>query len=430
MEFDSRLPDGFPGKEWLSALLEAANRDPAFVRFSAGLAGRILLDMEIDRHLLEFYEGRLAVKTLRPDSSWALVLRAPVSIWRMLFLPRPPRGHQGLTSLRAVRHDFHVEGSQLLAAQAMPALERLVEIGRGKMEPDPPAPLEARRDPGQIRGGYADLPGIDGNTQRIYYETAGKGLPLVLLHTAGADGRQFHELLCDVEIAQKWQMFAFDLPLHGKSIPSPGWWCRPYRLTTSDYAHWCVAFIQKLVGRRAVVMGCSMGGAMAVYLAARHREVVAAAIGVEAPDRSPGRKNQFLCHAQVNQAAHNPTYVYNLMSPFSPLEARRRAWWYYSQGGFGVYAGDLHFYSDEWDGSAVAAEIDVAECPVVLLTGEYDYSASPESTARLAKLIPGAQVAIMPKLGHFPMTENPDGFRAHLIPVLEALAKKLQLPKS
>lgn len=426
MEFDGRLPDAFPGKAWMSALSEAANQDPAFVSISAGLVGRILLDMDTDRHLLEFYAGRFDVKTLRPDSSWELVLRAPLSIWRLLFLPQPPRGHQGLTSLRAITSDFKIEGNQLLAAQAMPALERLVEIGRRDMKLDPPAYIEAVRDPRQIAGGYVDLSGIDGHTQRIYYETSGKGFPLVFLHTAGADSRQFHDLLCDVEIAQKWQMVAFDLPLHGKSIPSPGYWRKPYRLTTLDYAHWCVAFIQKVVGRRAAVMGCSMGGAMAVYLAARHREIVAASICLEAPDRSPGRKNNFLCHAQVNQAAHNPTYVYNLMSPFSPLEGRRRAWWYYSQGGFGIYAGDLHFYSDEWDASVLAGEFDTAKCPVVLLTGEYDYSASPESTGRLSELIPGAQVEIMPKLGHFPMTENPNGFRFHLIPVLASLAKKLQ----
>ena len=246
----------------------------------------------------------------------------------------------------------------------------------------------------------------------------------MLLHTAGADGRQFHELLCDVEIAEKWRMLAFDLPMHGKSIPSPGWWREPYRLTTQDYAHWCVAFIRAVAGQRAVVMGCSMGGAMAVYLAAHHREDVAASVCLEAPDRSPGRHNLFLCHARVNQAAHNPTYVYNLMSPFSPLEARRRAWWYYSQGGFGVYAGDLHFYSSEWDSSLVAGKIDVSDCPVVLLTGEYDYSASPESTRRLAEQIPGARLEIMAKLGHFPMAEDPDRFRAHLVPVPRGIGKK------
>ena len=282
-----------------------------------------------------------------------------------------------------------------------------------------------QRDPAQVTGRYIDLPGVDGGSTRVYYEEAGQGLPLVLLHTAGADGRQFHELLCDVGIARRWRMLAFDLPLHGKSIPSPGWYRESYRLTTREYAHWCIAFIREVVKGPAVVMGCSMGGAMAVHLAAQHRDDVLAAIGLEAPDRSPGRRSRFLCHPQVNQAAHNPAYVFNLMSPASPEEARRRAWWYYSQGGYGIYAGDLHFYSNEWDGRRVIHEIDTEKCPLYLLTGAYDYSASPESTRRLAEKTPGIDVRIMPELGHFPMTEDPDRFRGHLLLVLNELEKKL-----
>jgi pimeloyl-ACP methyl ester carboxylesterase len=117
------------------------------------------------------------------------------------------------------------------------------------------------------------------------------------------------------------------------------------------------------------------------------------------------------------------------MNPLSPEVHRRRAWWYYSQCAFGVYDGDLQFYSDEWDGPAVAGEIDTAECPVFLLTGEYDYSSPPEATRRLAVRIPGADFRVMKDLGHFPMTENPDLFRIHLLPVLQKL-KSLMLRRS
>jgi pimeloyl-ACP methyl ester carboxylesterase len=63
---------------------------------------------------------------------------------------------------------------------------------------------------------------------------------------------------------------------------------------------------------------------------------------------------------------------------------------------------------------------------VYLLTGDYDYSATPESTSRLAGLIPGAKVQIMSGLGHFPMMENPDAFRGYLIPILKELSQRLQ----
>jgi len=245
-----------------------------------------------------------------------------------------------------------MEGDQLLAAQSLPVLERLTEAARqcdreGKTERNSTSISRTsgsvKRDPGQIVGRYVDLPDPRNRPWRIYYEEAGRGTPLVLLHTAGADSRQFHDLLSDLEIADHWRILAFDLPFHGRSTPAHGWWQTPYRLTADTYAHWCVTFIREVAVRRAVVMGSSMGGAMAVYLAARHRTEVRAAIGLEAPDRSPGRLNRFLNNPQVNQACFIPTYVYGLMSPLSPEEQRRRAWWYYSQGGYGVYEADLHF---------------------------------------------------------------------------------------
>jgi len=336
-------------------------------------------------------------------------------------------------ALRATDPSFGMEGNRLLAAQALPVLERLAHVARLLDPATSPAASEetlerespVKRDPAHLIGRYVDLPDQDGKPWRIYYEEAGTGAPLILLHTAGADSRQFHDLLCDVEIGAHWRMLAFDLPWHGRSTPADGWWESPYRLTTEAYAHWCVTFIREIAKRRAVVMGSSMGGAMAVYLAARHRADVCAAIGLEAPDCSPGRLNRFLTNPQVNQACFIPTYVYGLMSPLSPEELRRRAWWYYSQGGYGVYEGDLHFYSEEWDANKLRSEFDVSQCPVYLLTGEYDYSATPESAQRLAALIPGAHVRTMPGLGHFPMTEHADAFRLHLVPVLEELRKVL-----
>ena len=38
---------------------------------------------------------------------------------------------------------------------------------------------------------------IDGVDHRVYFEEAGQGIPLVCLHTAGADGRQYRHLLAD-----------------------------------------------------------------------------------------------------------------------------------------------------------------------------------------------------------------------------------------
>ena len=41
------------------------------------------------------------------------------------------------------------------------------------------------------------------------------------------------------------------------------------------------------------------------------------------------------------------------------------------------------------------AQIDTARCPLYLLTGEYDYSCTPDDTRELARLIGGARATIM-----------------------------------
>jgi pimeloyl-ACP methyl ester carboxylesterase len=63
-------------------------------------------------------------------------------------------------------------------------------------------------------------------------------------------------------------------------------------------------------------------------------------------------------------------------------------------------------------------EIDTSECPVYLLTGEYDYACAPEETDSTAAAIPGARSTTMGGIGHFPMAENYPLFRRYLMPIL------------
>ena len=43
---------------------------------------------------------------------------------------------------------------------------------------------------------------IGGEAHRIDFEENGAGIPLVCLHTAGSDGRQWRHLLTDAEFAE------------------------------------------------------------------------------------------------------------------------------------------------------------------------------------------------------------------------------------
>lgn len=262
----------------------------------------------------------------------------------------------------------------------------------------------------------------DGARYRIYVEEAGSGIPLLCLHTAGADSRQYRHLLGDEEVTRRYRVIAFDLPWHGRSNPPERWWLMKYRLTTSGYLALIRAVWRTLELQKPVVMGCSMGGAIVLKLAADHQDELRGIIGLESGAYAPGRYNEFLHHPAIHGGELCASYTYGLNSPLSPEPSKRENWWYYSQSGPGVYQGDVHFYSKDWDAREDIRRIDTRRCKVSLLTGEYDYSCTPAMTEAVARSIAGARFRVMPGMGHFPMVENYPVFRGYLLPELDVMA--------
>ena len=57
----------------------------------------------------------------------------------------------------------------------------------------------------QIIGRYVRF-SIAGRDHRVYFEEAGDGIPLLCLHTAGADARQFQHLLRDEAVTKHFAL--------------------------------------------------------------------------------------------------------------------------------------------------------------------------------------------------------------------------------
>src|SRR3989338_4792316 len=128
------------------------------------------------------------------------------------------------------------------------------------------ADLEPRSPLEPIVGRYLRLD-LAGRPHRVYFEEAGQGIPLVCLHTAGADGRQFRHLMNDEAVTGSYRVIAFDMPWHGKSLPPAGWQDEEYRLTTDGYIEMIRAFSRALALERPVVLGFSIGGKIVLELA-------------------------------------------------------------------------------------------------------------------------------------------------------------------
>jgi pimeloyl-ACP methyl ester carboxylesterase len=272
-----------------------------------------------------------------------------------------------------------------------------------------------------ITGRYLSVD-YDGSTSRVFVEEAGQGIPLLCLHTAGADSRQFRHVLNDPEITKEFRVIAFDMPWHGRSNPPEDWWLTRYRLTTDSYMAIIRAVWQALELDRPVVMGCSMGGAIVLKVAAEYQDELRGIVGLESAAYAPGRYNEYLHHPAIHGGELCASYTYGLCAPSSPEESRRENWWYYSQSGPGIYQGDVYYYSLDWDVRDDLRRIDTNKCKVSLLTGEFDYSCTPEMTQAAAKAIAGSRVEIMKGMGHFPMIENYPGFRQYLLDALNYMA--------
>ena len=273
-----------------------------------------------------------------------------------------------------------------------------------------------------IAGRYFELD-VDGDPYRIFVEEAGQGIPLLCLHTAGADSRQYRHVLNDAAITSKYRVIAFDMPYHGRSNPPDQWWLRKYKLTTANYIAQIRAVWKALDLTKPVVMGCSMGGAIVLKLAADFQKELRGVVGLEASAYAPGRYNEYLHHPAIHGGELVASYTYGLCAPSSPEQSARENWWYYSQSGPGVYAGDVHFYSVDWDGREDLKKIDTSVCKVSLLTGEFDYSCTPDMTRAAATAIAGSRLVIMEGMGHFPMIENYPVFRNFLLPELEWMSR-------
>lgn len=130
-----------------------------------------------------------------------------------------------------------------------------------------------------------------------YAEGPSSGPPLVVLHGGSGSWRYWHDLL--VALASRWHVYAPDLRGHGTSGHVPG----AYLLT--DYVADIAAFLTGVVGAPTVVFGHSLGGEIAVMLAARHPALVRALIVGDAPlSREYHLAGEDPAHRQMNVLWH------------------------------------------------------------------------------------------------------------------------------
>lgn len=242
---------------------------------------------------------------------------------------------------------------------------------------------------------------VDGRT--AYYESCGQGEPILLLHTAARDCRQWHGVMR--ELGSEYRLIAPDLPGHGKSWPLAGNRCLE---SVEAIADWIWAFARSLGLERPAVMGCSVGGNLALLLAAQHPEV-RAAIALQGAAYTPTFTDaalDMMTHPQVSLMHANMDFSMSLVGSAATEAARAFSEWSVLSIIPRAQQADLRAYA-HCDIRPLLGQI---RCPVLILRGTEDWLVPQAMVEATRDGLTGAarvEMKPLPGLGHFPHLEDP-----------------------
>jgi pimeloyl-ACP methyl ester carboxylesterase len=269
--------------------------------------------------------------------------------------------------------------------------------------------MEIKGKPGR-NSGYATVDGL-----RVYYElhggapNAGK-TPIVLLHggvmsidTAFAD-----DLL--PRFARTRPVIAIEQQGHGHTADRDG----PPEVNrmVDDTA----GVLAHLGVKQAHFVGHSLGGMISTGMAIRHPNLVRSVTALSSTYTLDGMLPE-LVKMQRDDPAHQPSAD---LIPLLPTEADFAAWQASYQrnapdpAAFDRVLAKLNKMLAEWKGWT-QAQLRAVRAPVLLVIGDNDFVRI-EHAAEMARLIPGAQLAVLPGTTHMSILQR----GAWLSPLIEA----------
>lgn len=286
----------------------------------------------------------------------------------------------------------------------------------------------------KITGHYVYLT-IDGIEYRVFYEEVGQGIPMLLQHTAGTYGVEWHNLMNDERVTENFRLISYDLPYHGRSLPpaSIRWFDQPYRLKLDFILKFLDAFCDALQISRCVYMGCSMGGHLAADLAYYRPELFRACIGLgtglTTAENSAGTSAGEGIVDFLNKRANSPmvnietvaSEMRDVCAPNTTDNDREEIAWIYNQGAPGVFSGDIYYYVTDHNLNGKADKIDTSKCMLYVMNSEYDPGTSLPELEALKAVVKGMKGIYMYNMGHFCLMEQYDEFMEYLFPYLEEI---------
>ena len=263
---------------------------------------------------------------------------------------------------------------------------------------------------------------IDVDGLQVHYKIVGQDEPtLVLLHGFAASVFSWRKVM--EPLSEAGMVVAFDRPGFGLTArPMPGEWAGESPYSPEAQADLTVALLDELGIDRAVLVGHSAGGTIALLTALRYPERVEALVlegaavyeNTGTPEwmgpllRTPpmGRLGPLLVRsitlwgeAAIRTAWSDPDKItVELISGYKkPLQAENwdRALW------------ELVLASHPL---GLEERLDEVSVPALVITGERDRIVPTRNSERLAAELPAAELVVIPGCGHVPHEECPAEF--------------------
>lgn len=241
--------------------------------------------------------------------------------------------------------------------------------------------------------GYAAVNGL-----KMYYEIAGAGEPAVYIHPIVSHCGLVPRLTGN----RRW--IAMDLQGHGRTADID----RP--MTCEQHADDIAALLKHLKIEEADVFGDSFGGAIAVMMAVRHPRFVRRVVSYGSP-LAPFPKNIAAVITPDCDLIKWEREEYRKVAP----DPERWPVVFSKALKSGV----------EWKGFS-PDELKAIDAPILIACGDHDLIPV-ERCAELSRIIPNAQLAVIPDASHFVLFSEPEKLLPTIAAFLDAPAPKTPL---
>jgi len=261
---------------------------------------------------------------------------------------------------------------------------------------------------------------VEINAINVHYKIMGEGEPVfVLLHGFGASLFSWHAVM--EPFSQYGKVIAYDRPAFGLTARPMTWTVQnPYSPQAS--IDMLLGFLNNFNVQKAILVGNSAGGTVAMQFTLQHPDRVQALILVDPAVYESGDEPSWL-HLlyQTPQMNHlGPLIVRSIQT--SGIELIKMAWYDPAKITPETMMGYTKpLRADNWDRAlwyftAASQPTQLPEhlsefnLPVMVITGEKDKIVPTINTVRLAGLLPNARLVIISHAGHVPQEEQPGMF--------------------